>query len=370
MPPHPSSSWRATAAELAREVDLLLLDLDGVVYVGRQAVPQAVESLDRAVRDGLRARYVTNNASRPPDVVAEHLRELGIAAADDEVVTSAQEGAELLATRVRPGSRILAVGGPGVPWALREAGLTPVTSYDETVSGVLQGYGPEVGWADLAEASYAVAAGAVWVATNPDLTVPTPRGTAPGNGQLTAVVARTTGIDPMVTGKPGPGLFRTAIRRAGARRALVVGDRLDTDIAGAVAGQLDSLLVLTGVSGLVDLLRADRAERPTYLARDLTGLWQTQPAVELVGEWWVCRAARARVVDERLELSRGRASGLETSASEPAQPGVAELVSSAAGDEQGLDTWRAAAAAVWAARDGGHRVDLDAAVAAVARPAR
>ena len=216
---------------------------------------------------------------RPPAVVADHLRELGIAAADDEVVTSAQEGAELLASRLAAGAQVLAVGGPGVSAALVEVGLVPVNRYDVDVVGVLQGFGPDVGWRDLAEASYAVTGGAVWVATNPDLTVPTPRGTAPGNGQLTAVVARTTGIAPTVTGKPGPGLFQTAIRRAAggparaegrsaqgrsAEQVLVVGDRLDTDIAGAVAAGLKSLLVLTGVSGLADLLAAEPAERPTF----------------------------------------------------------------------------------------------------------
>jgi HAD superfamily hydrolase (TIGR01450 family) len=343
VPRPPSSGWGSTDGELGLDFDLLLLDLDGVVYIGRHGVPNAAESLARAVSAGVRCRYVTNNAGRPPAVVAGHLRDLGIACTDDEVVTSAQEGAELLATRIPPGSRVLAVGGPGVPAALVEVGLVPVGRYDADVTGVLQGYGPDVGWRDLAEASYAVAGGAVWVATNPDLTVPTPRGTAPGNGQLTAVVAGTTGVEPTVTGKPGPGLFRSAIRRAGGGRALVVGDRLDTDIAGAVAADLESLLVLTGVSGLSGLLAADASERPTYLAEDLSGLWQAQPGVELVEGWWVCGAARARVTGRELET---------------------------AGDGPRLDVWRAACAAAWSAADAGEQLDLSASAASLEAAAR
>jgi HAD superfamily hydrolase (TIGR01450 family) len=343
VPQPPSSGWGSSERELGLGFELLLLDLDGVVYIGRHAVPQAAESLARAVSAGLRCRYVTNNAGRPPAVVADHLRDLGIACTDEEVVTSAQEGAELLASRVPLGSRVLAVGGPGVSAALDEVGLVPVTRYDADVAGVLQGYGPDVGWRDLSEASYAVAGGAVWVATNPDLTVPTPRGTAPGNGQLTGVVARTTGIEPAVTGKPGPGLFRSAIRRAGGGRALVIGDRLDTDIAGAVAAGLESLVVLTGVTGLTELLGAGPAERPTYLAEDLSGLWQAHPRVELVDGWWVCAAAKVRAAAGRLEQ---------------------------AGDGGRLDAWRAACAAAWSAADTGEQLDLSTAAASLEPAAR
>ncbi len=317
-------------------------DLDGVVYVGQHAVPGAAESIRQAREAGLTCSFVTNNASRPPQVVAQHLRDLGVEAADEDVVTSAQEGAELLASRLPRAAQVLAVGGPGVGDALREAGLQPVTRYADGVVGVLQGYGADVGWRDLAEATYAVAAGADWVATNPDLTVPTPRGPAPGNGQLTAVVQRTTGVDPDVTGKPGPGLFQAAVRRAGGGRALVIGDRLDTDIAGAIAADLPSLLVLTGVSGVAELLAAGPRERPTYLAQDLSGLWTDHPDVRLEavadGAWWVCGAARARVVDQRVETAGD-------------------------GSAAGLDRLRVAAAAAWAAADAGAEVDLHATIA-------
>jgi HAD superfamily hydrolase (TIGR01450 family) len=338
-------TWLPADDPLAAGFDLVLVDLDGVVYVGRNAVAGAAESLARMAARGLRYRFVTNNAARAPADVAAHLRELGVVATDDDVVTAAQEGAELLAARFSSGSEVLAVGGPGVRAALLEVNLTPVTRYGEGVVGVLQGYGPDVGWRDLAEACYAVTGGAYWVATNPDLTVPTPRGTAPGNGQLTAVVARTTGRDPDVTGKPGPGLFQSAVRRGGGGRALVVGDRLDTDIAGAAAAGLPSLLVLTGVTDLERLFGAEPGERPAYLADDLWGLWRGHPPVTASGGWWVCQGALARVSRGRLELS------------------PAERV-------ERLDLWRAASAAVWEARDTGQEVDLASSAHTVEQAAR
>lgn len=334
-------SLSSAAEPLAGEFDILLFDLDGVVYVGPSAVPGAAESLSRAAQAGLICRFVTNNAARTPQDVAAHLRELGIEADDDQVVTAAQEGAELLASRLRTGSEVLAVGGPGVSAALQEVGLVPVKRIGAGVAGVLQGFGPDVGWRDLAEATYAVTAGADWVATNPDLTVPTPRGTAPGNGQLVGVVARTTGREPEVTGKPGPGLFTSAARRAGGGRSLVIGDRLDTDIGGAVAAGFPSLLVLTGVTGPEQLLAADRQERPSYLAADLAGLWVSHPPVGQAGDWWVCRQTRARVSGGRLELAGERG-------------------------PDPLDGWRSAAAAAWSARDAGVDVELTASAASLA----
>jgi glycerol-1-phosphatase len=360
--------WGSSSVALAEGFDLLLLDLDGVVYVGPDVVPGAAESIERAVAAGLVCSFVTNNAARPPGDVSAHLRALGIAAEDGDVVTSAQEGAELLATLVPASSQVLAVGGPGVSAALEEVGLQPVTRFragsdgsggagdasgGAGVVGVLQGYGPDVSWRDLAEATYAVQAGATWVATNPDLTVPTPRGTAPGNGQLTAVVARTTGVAPRVTGKPGPGLFISAVKRAGGGRALVVGDRLDTDIAGAVAAELPSLLVLTGVSGARELLAAEPHERPTYISADLGGLWQAHPRVREEADGWVCGAVRARLAGSRIEISTG-----------PSDQGASDRPS----DQ--LDGLRAVAAAAWSARDTGRDVDLDHATESVESLAR
>ena len=260
----------------------VVCDLDGVVYRGGTAVPHAVEVLGAL---DLPVLYATNNASRAPQDVAAHLRDLGLPCAPDSVATSSQAGAWLLHDRLEPGSPVLAVGGAGVATALEEAGLRAVlaTAADHPpVSAVLQGYGPAVTAADLAEAAYAVQGGATWVATNTDGTLPTDRGVAPGNGSLVSAVERAVGAPPeLVAGKPMPPLYLLCAQRLDlpVERVLAVGDRLDTDIEGAVAAGMDSLLVLTGVDDLRACLLAPPHQRPTFVAPDLRGLL-TDPDAE------------------------------------------------------------------------------------------
>lgn len=295
------SCWLPVTSSPAREHDLLVLDLDGVVYVGAAAVPGAVEALRAARRDGAAWAFVTNNASRTPAEVGVHLRELDLDVDDAEVVTSSQAGAALAVERVGRGARVLAVGGVGVEVACREAGLEPVATAADQPVAVVQGYGRDVAWTHLAEATLAVRAGAVWIATNTDLTIPTDRGILPGNGALVAVVRAAVDVEPLVAGKPEPGLFTIAAGRAGARHPLVVGDRLDTDIAGAVAAGQRSLLVLTGVTRPDDLLAAGPHHRPDLLAPDLAGLHVAHPAAIRAGESWVCDGARVGWRGDRLD---------------------------------------------------------------------
>ena len=290
---------------LAREYDCAVLDLDGVVYVGDAAVPGAPERLLEAREAGMRLAYVTNNASRPPATVAEHLRSLGVPADDTDVVTSAQAAAREIADRVAPGSAVLVVGGEGLVQAVRERDLVPLSTSQEpqeTPAAVVQGFGREVGWADLARATYAVRAGALWVASNLDLTVPTADGIAPGNGTLVQAVATALGRAPdVVAGKPYRPLFDETARRVGAVRPLVVGDRLDTDIAGAVRWGADSLLVMTGITDLTALASAPRDERPTYVGWTLASLLTAHRAAQqtATGSWrlddWELQAAEGRV---------------------------------------------------------------------------
>jgi glycerol 3-phosphatase-2 len=265
--------------------DLVIFDLDGVVYLGTEPVPGAVAAVN-----GLRERhvpvvYATNNAARRPDEVALLLTGLGIRAAPDEVLTSPQAAAALLADRLPAHAKVLVVGTDALRTEVGNAGLTPVTRADEEPRAVVQGYGPNVGWPDLAEACIAVRAGALWVATNADRTLPSVRGPLPGNGSLVAALATALDRQPdEVVGKPAPALFQRAAERTGARRPLVVGDRLDTDIEGAVRAGMDSLLVLTGVATPTDVLRATEHRRPTYIAADLSGL-STQDSG--TGDWVV-----------------------------------------------------------------------------------
>lgn len=242
----------AKPACLAETYDVALLDLDGVVYVGDHEVPHASAAVGAAKAKGMRFAFVTNNAARTCAEVSAHLRDLGMAADPAEVVTSAHAAAGLLRERFGAGTKILVIGGDGLIAALRERDLAPIHSLDDRPEAVVQGFHPSVDWPMLAEGAYAVAKGLPWLATNADATLPTPRGEAPGNGSLIAAIRTATGSSPEVAGKPEAPIFHEAISRANATRPLVVGDRLDTDIAGANNANLDSLLVLTGVSTATD----------------------------------------------------------------------------------------------------------------------
>jgi HAD superfamily hydrolase (TIGR01450 family) len=224
------------------------------------------------VAEGVRVGYLTNNAARPPELVAKHLRDLGLPAEAADVVTSAQAGARLLRERLPSGAAVLAVGGPGVADALAAVGLRVVQSANDDPLAVMQGYGPDVGWRDLAEATYALRRGIPYVATNLDLTVPTERGIAPGNGLLVEAVRRASGVEPVVAGKPERALVEESVERLGAHRPLIVGDRLDTDIAAANRYGCDSLAVLSGVSQPADIATAGPDLRPTYIGRDVSAV--------------------------------------------------------------------------------------------------
>jgi HAD superfamily hydrolase (TIGR01450 family) len=296
MEPDPAHRVLAGSAEpLCRAYDVGLLDLDGVVYLQEQPVRGAPRALAAARAAGMRLEFVTNNASRRPAEVASLLTALGVPAVPAEVVTSAQAAAALLADRLPAGSRVLVIGADALVAEVTEAGLTPVESADARPDAVVQGYSADLGWRQLAEAALAVRAGALWVATNGDLTLPSPRGPLPGNGALLAAVRAATGQAPdEIVGKPHPRLHAESVRRSGARRPLVVGDRLDTDIEGAVNAGTDSLLVLSGVTRPVDLLCAPPRRRPTYVASHLEGLVTAHPAVGVTartacGPWTATR---------------------------------------------------------------------------------
>jgi HAD superfamily hydrolase (TIGR01450 family) len=297
----PLAAGSATA--LVERYDAGLLDLDGVVYIGANPVAHAAESLARARERGMRLAFVTNNAARTPRAVAEHLVALGVPADPSEVATSAQAAARLVAGLVAPASAVLVVGGDALEEALVERGLRPVRSADDGPSAVVQGYHPDVNWRQLAEGTFAVRAGLPWVASNVDLTLPTPRGIAPGNGTLVHVIRLATGAEPLVAGKPELALHRESIDRVAARCPLIIGDRLDTDVEGAVRAGTDSLLVLTGVTGPAELLAAPPTRRPTYVAADLRGLLLPHAEVVVTGGEAVLGGWTAVVQAGRLRLT-------------------------------------------------------------------
>ncbi|WP_028644077.1 HAD-IIA family hydrolase [Nocardioides sp. URHA0020] len=264
---------------LCQGYDLAMLDLDGVVYISGDAVPGAAEHLAAAREAGMRLAFITNNAARPPERVASHLRDLGVAAQVEDVVTSAQAAARLLLDRFGEGARVLCLGADGLVEALESAGLVPVGPEDEAAA-VATGYGPDVQWSAIMRAAVRIRDGLPWVASNTDHTIPTAFGVAPGHGVQVAMLRDFTGVDPVVAGKPERPLLDETIRRVGGERPLMVGDRLDTDIEGALRIGLDSLLVLTGVTGLAELAAAPEEMRPTYVAPDLAGLGQAHTAPE------------------------------------------------------------------------------------------
>ncbi|GAA1906353.1 Haloacid Dehalogenase Superfamily Class (subfamily) IIA [Williamsia serinedens] len=249
--------------------DAVFADLDGTLFAGSAPVDHAVATVEALT---VPIYFVTNNASRRPAEVAAHLEDLGFRADAERVVTSAQTAARLLAEHVEPGSRALVVGTDGLVQEVREVGIATTRSADDRPVAVIQGHNPETGWAQLSEAALAIRAGALWIACNTDATLPSERGLLVGNGSMVAAVASATGATPIVAGKPAAPHMQDVLTRSGASRPIVVGDRLDTDIAGANAVGLDSLLVLTGVSSLADAICAVADSRPTHVAADLTGL--------------------------------------------------------------------------------------------------
>jgi HAD superfamily hydrolase (TIGR01450 family) len=355
MPVRGESRLLASEQPLVRRYDVALLDLDGVVYLGREPIPGVAEALGAARAAGMRLAFVTNNAARPPAAVAAHLRELGVPADEAEVTTSAQAAAHYLAERLAPGSRVLVVGTTGLVEALRERGLQPVERDDETVAAVVQGYSPELTWKQLAQGCLAINRGALWVATNLDPTVPSPVGRLPGNGSMVAALRHATGATPVATGKPDPTMHRESVERSGAENPLVVGDRLDTDIEGASAVGCASLLVLTGVTGVAELLAAPERLRPGYLARDVGGLLQPHPAARQNDEGWSCRGWHAARTEAGAILLRCNDSARPDAGSDNAGTGSGP---GPAADAPGadLDPVRALCAAAWQDSRGGDRV--------------
>jgi glycerol 3-phosphatase-2 len=266
-------------------VDVVLADLDGVVYAGPGALPHAVDSLNRA-RGGRSLAYITNNAARTDASVAAHLSQLGLPTAASDVVTSPQAAMRLLAGRIAEGSTVLVVGGEGLVSEVVKAGFIVTRSADDAPAAVVQGFAPEVGWTQLAEAAFALKVpeeegGIPWIATNTDWTIPQARGIAPGNGTLVSAVHTAIGRLATVAGKPEVPIFEEAVARFGARHPLFLGDRLDTDILGANRAGIASALVLTGIDRPKHVLAAPAGSQPTFILGDLRELHEPYPAVSV-----------------------------------------------------------------------------------------
>jgi glycerol-1-phosphatase len=322
---------------LTERHDVFMFDLDGVIYVGAQAVPGVAEHIAALRARGVRTAFVTNNASRSTVVVAEHLTALGIACPPEDVVNSAQAAASLLAAKHPVGSKVLVLGGGGLTAALVEVGLVPVTETGEReVVELLTGFGPDVVWRDIMQAAARVRTGLPWTASNTDTTFPTEDGPLPGHGLLVELITKFSGVVPEVAGKPERPLLDATVERTGAVRPLMVGDRLDTDIEGGHNAGVGTLLVLTGVSGLDDLVTAAPHRRPHFICPTLAEVFEPQPVPVLVEGAWNLDGWNASVVDGVLEVT---------------------------GDGKVADWWRVVAVTAWEHLDAtGHPVSVHNAV--------
>ena len=283
--------------------DSLLLDLDGVVYRGKEAIPGAVEAINRAQSLGKKIGYITNNASRTPSQIADQLRGFGLSLSDDDIVGSARAGAKLLAERIPPGSNVLVVGGEGLRSEVAAVGFRVVDSASDHPDAVIQGFTPSVGWEHLAQAAFAIQAGATWIATNQDWTIPLEAGIAPGNGTLVGAVHTAVGKLPEFAGKPFRPIFDAALKQLEIQTPLVIGDRLDTDIKGAIGAGLDSACVLTGIATKKELLGAKSDERPNYILSDLGQLFEDYPTIKPTKRGAVCRAGEVELLGDQVVCS-------------------------------------------------------------------
>ncbi|MEY4900434.1 MAG: hypothetical protein RI895_856 [Actinomycetota bacterium] len=293
------SSFESASPILAKAYDTALLDLDGVVYIGQDAVPGVISALNQAHDEfGMTLTCVTNNASRSSQRVADHLMQLGLKVSAADVVTSAQAGASELAKLIPQGSRVFVLGSQDLAREVELVGL--LASHDDslTYDALIQGYWPDMPWRILDFAAELLRSGVPWVATNMDMTIPTPTGTAPGNGTVVQALGQSVNRKPtVVAGKPQTPLMQQSIDRTGAKRPLVVGDRLDTDIHGANNVGVDSLLVLSGVTTLTEILLAPVELRPTYLAWDACEILKPQTGVSFVGKVASCGGWQVRNSD-------------------------------------------------------------------------
>ena len=302
---------RRVAAKLFDKFETLLLDLDGVIYEGKNAVVEAVASITAISSNGIKVGYITNNSSRKPETIADQLRGFGIELSKDDVITSAQAGVELLATMIPKGSKVLVVGGEGLRFEVQAAGFELVSLSDDKPAAVIQGFAPEVGWNNLAEASYAIQGGAKWVATNQDWTIPREKGLAPGNGTLVSAVHTAVGQLPVVAGKPERAIFETAMRKFEAKSAIYVGDRLDTDVAGANQAGLGSALVMTGVTTRKELLAAKPDSRPSFILETLKDLRSDYRAPSKTKRGYKLRDVEVELLGEKVVVSFGDPKSLD-----------------------------------------------------------
>ncbi|PST49233.1 HAD family hydrolase [Bifidobacterium callitrichos] len=334
---------KGTTKPLAEAYQLALLDLDGVVYRGKNPVEHAADSIRAAEKAGMTIEYTTNNSSRFQSVVAEQLRGFDLDVEPWQVITSSVVAARMVAKAVPAGSTVLVVGAEHLREEVARAGLVVTDDPEAHPVAVIQGWFPQMTWQMMANAAFAVEDGATYFVTNRDLTIPRELGIAPGCGSMIRAVIAATGVEPVASaGKPEAYMYDEA-RELNAsegfdlvpkKHSIAIGDRLDTDIEAGNRGGYVSLAVLTGVTNPRELMLAPAHLRPTYVAPDLRALAETMPEPVDHGDGrWTCGDASASFDSV--------SNGLSVS------------------DATSVDAMRAAICAAWQAADNG--VDMSAA---------
>jgi 4-nitrophenyl phosphatase len=259
-----------------RSLSHLIIDLDGVLYRGKESIPGADEFIAFLRQRQIGFLLATNNSTRTPEQYVERLGSLGIHVAADELLTSAQATAGYLSGIAPPGTRMFVVGMDGLRAALQGAGFVLA---DEDAEYVVAGMDFTVCYERLAQASLLIRAGARFIGTNPDRTFPSERGIIPGAGSILALLETATGTTPTVIGKPGTAMIEQALARlrAPAASIAVLGDRLDTDILAGLRAGLTTLLVLSGVTDEAHLAGSD--VQPDLVFRDVSHLHRVWKAL-------------------------------------------------------------------------------------------
>lgn len=259
----------------------LIIDMDGVLWHGEQPLPGLVEFFQLLREKQLPFILATNNAGMTQDEYVAKLARMGVAVTHDEILTSSMATALYLAQHHNPAeTRVFVIGAEGARRPLLEKGFTLTGLYEinspETPNAgadiVVCGLDKQLSWDKLATATLNIRAGAKFVGTNADVTLPTERGITHGNGAILAAIQAATDVAPIVVGKPEPIMYQQAIALLGvdASETIAIGDRLNTDILGAVNAGIRSLLVLTGISTREELATLNYA--PTWILADIQEL--------------------------------------------------------------------------------------------------
>lgn len=267
-----------------RDLRLVIFDLDGVVYRGRDPVPGAAQLVNALRRAGIRTSFATNNSMATRSAYVSRLALHGIESQVDEIVTSSSATVAHLQVHLPEVHRVLAVGADGLLAELREGGLdaTPADEaapagwngepLSERYDAVVAGLDQHIDYRRLGIAAAAIREGGRFIATNADVRYPTPGGLVPGAGAIVAALATTSGTEPLIVGKPEPAMFQAILERTGAApaQAVVIGDNPDADVVAARRAGIRSVLVLTGVADASLAASLEGERRPDDVAADPT----------------------------------------------------------------------------------------------------